>query len=119
MILISSFQADCEQWKYHALPNVTAEVDKGEAEVGHEVVADEAEGDLTKERLVEVGVNQVGDQGEEEKERGDQEGRWIEDKGEFLPVLLLLTPQTDSESFHQVCLGVSGRVYLNMDGSQP
>ena len=98
--------------KSHQLPDVAAEVDEGEAEVGHQVVADEAQSDLTEERTVEVGVHEVGDQGQQQEEGGDQEGGRVENKGELFSILLFFFFQTESECNLQICIRVSGRVDL-------
>ena len=91
---------------------MAAEVNEGEAEIRHEIVADEAESYLTKQRPVELWVHQVSNQRQEEEQGGDQQGCRVEDKCEFLTVFLLVFLQAESECNLQICLRISGCIAL-------
>ena len=63
---------------------------------------------------MELRVQEVGDEGEEEEQGGDQQGGRVEDVGELLALLLLLPGVTHSEGDLQVKLRLAGGVQLKM-----
>ena len=63
---------------------------------------------------MELRVEDVGDEGQQEEQGGDQEGGRVEDEGELLPLLLLLPGVTHSEGDLQVNRWLSGGVELQM-----
>ena len=62
---------------------------------------------------MELRVEEVGDEGQQQKQGGDQEGGRVEDEGELLALLLLLPGVAHSERDLQVYLRLSGGVELN------
>ena len=63
---------------------------------------------------MELRVEEVGDEGQQQEEGGDQEGGRVEDEGELLALLLLLPGVADSERDLQVYFRLSSGVELNM-----
>ena len=59
-------------------------VDNREAEEGSEVVDHKADGDLAEEGFVELGVDDVDEEGEEEEDAGDEHAGRVEDVGDVL-----------------------------------
>ena len=99
------------------LPVIAAQINKGEKDVSHEIVADEAQRDLPEQRAVELGVQDVGEEGEEEEEGGHEERGGVEGVGELLPVPAQPLRQAEPEAHLQVRLLQPGGVDLRGRGA--
>ena len=98
-------------------PVIAAQINKGEKDVSHEIVADEAQRDLPEQRAVELGVQDVGEEGEEEEEGGHEERGGVEGVGELLPVPAQPLRQAEPEAHLQVRLLQPGGVDLRGRGA--
>ena len=54
-------------WSSPQIGTVTADVDKGQADVGNQIIANESKSNLPKERSVKFWINNIGDQSEEQE----------------------------------------------------
>ena len=75
---------DTWQWVGGEAFKVFAKVLPDQADVRDEIVDDETESDLPKERFVEIGVDEVDEDGRQEEDWRDCQGNRVEDKSEIL-----------------------------------
>ena len=101
-----------------ASPVIAAQINKCEKDVSHEIVADEAQRDLAEQRAVELGVQEVGEEGEQEEEGGHEERGGVEGVGELLPVPAQPLRQAEPEAHLQVRLLPPGGVDLRGRGAR-
>ena len=86
---------------------VAAYVDKGQADIGYQIVANKSESDLPKQWSVKLWINNVGNQSEKQEQGGYQQSCWVEDKCKIFPFLGIFFQMTISKGNFQINLGIS------------
>ena len=84
------------------IPVIGAQIYKCKTEIGDQVVEHKAQGYLSEQRLVELRIDDVCNEGQEEEEGGHQDGGRVEDEGERLALLLDLFLVTESKRHSQI-----------------
>ena len=86
---------------------VAADVDKGQADIGYQIVANKSKSDLPKQRSVEFWINNVGNQSEKQEQGGYQQSCGVEDKCKIFPFLGIFFQMTVSKGNFQINLSIS------------
>ena len=94
---------------------VAAYVDKGQADIGYQIVANKSESDLPKQWSVKLWINNVGNQSEKQEQGGYQQSCGVEDKCKIFPFLGIFFQMTISKGNFQINLGISCWIKLKMN----